>query len=930
MEPPDLVPSCQRPHPCHRGCDIPTTNGSRRRIDALLHTRRWWAPALVLLTLTMASASRGAEGHAFEVVAPNRVPFNYPDPPHEGAPGFFTIAEGGKARCEIVYEARSRTAADLLKAYLELSTGASIEVVQDGKQISSGLAAIHVGDTVVARKVDLKIPQSIYGGGAVENVNGFLVRTLDAQTLVIRGVTTRATTLGVVSFLKRYVGVRHYWAGNPGDIGDVVPPHPALTLPEIEWRDWPYFLSRQASGLNTSAPAPAGPYAKVSTLDFYRLNYTIPSNESYYLWIRADVFGQSHPEYFPLFQGKRFIPKVDEKGVTAGGGWQPCVSNPELPQVVADELIAYFDKNPDAAAINLAVNDGNGDCECDQCRAMDAPHADMANRVGLCDRYIKFNNKVCELVARKYPHKIVAFIAYGSTRLPPTTVKPHPMLMPVVTIGRNFFDQWDGWLQQGTGQMGFYLYHDDQAFFIMPKMDVHQSARRILYAVASGRARHFYQEMYPLWPIDAMVPYIETELLWDPRLDVDAMLGEYYTKFFGPAAGPMKGFYDTLEEGYNRYLDQEGLPHWYGKDRSSLSEGRLQEHYKVLTIDEVTRAQAFLQQAAAAVAPGSREAQRIDVVDKTFGFIALGVRQYATMMALKSARVNSEDTAAAVVAQAREVVALAHAESDYKQDVMLKAPANVYASFKSSSGESRNVYFTEVQPGRVNPLVMLAVSEGFDAANGWLREKLGSEAAAAWWDRQRNSGADPMLGEALAIARAKSSGAVLANMIKDPGYEDRGAGKWPRPVQAPPNDGTESPLGVFTWHRTGTPVNVSLSADEAHTGKYSVCMTECGVAMVSESITCPGSGRYHFEVWLKHNEPEASYKFRVWPAGPDGKTPPTEIDVPIKPGEWQKIALDFAAPAGTKAISLMVLANGQSPGAKLWIDDFFAGKYPEQ
>ncbi len=65
------------------------------------------------------------------------------------------------------------------------------------------------------------------------------------------------------------------------------------------------------------APAPAGPYAKTSTLDFYRLNYTIPSNESYYQWIRADQFGQTHPEYFPVFQGKRFIPKMNEKGVTA-------------------------------------------------------------------------------------------------------------------------------------------------------------------------------------------------------------------------------------------------------------------------------------------------------------------------------------------------------------------------------------------------------------------------------------------------------------------------------------------------------------------------------------------------------------------------------------------------------------------------------------
>ena len=376
------------------------------------------AVASALAVVGPAHPAYAADGHVFEVVPPEKVPFNYPDPPKEGAPDFFPVADGGKARCVIVRDAASRAAADLLKAYLELSTGAAFQIVDDEKKIPDGLAAIHVGNTVTARTVELKIPDVRYGQDTMSNVNGYLVRTLDARTLIIRGQTDRATMLGVVGFLKRYAGVRHYWAGNPGDIGDVVPSHTTLALPELEWRDWPYFVSRQASGLPNSGPARSGPYAKVSSQEFFRLNYTIPSNESYYRWIRADIHGQTHPEYFPLFQGKRFIPKVDEKGVTAGAGWQPCVSNPDLPKVVADELIAWFDKNPDAPAINLAVNDGNGDCECDQCRAMDAPNADMANRVGLCDRYIKFSNQVCELVAQKYPHKIIAFIAYGSMRLP--------------------------------------------------------------------------------------------------------------------------------------------------------------------------------------------------------------------------------------------------------------------------------------------------------------------------------------------------------------------------------------------------------------------------------------------------------------------------------------------------------------------------------
>lgn len=897
----------------------------------MIPTWKSCAPILLamIMTLPFGRTASGVEPErAFEVVSPEKVAFNYPDPPHEGAPDYFTIAEERKARCVIVRTDRSRTAAELLQAYLELSTGASISVIDEAERIPADMAAIHVGDTAVARKVELNLPDVRYGEDKVGNVNGFLVQTVDPQTLVIRGASDRAATLGVVGFLKRYVGVRHYWAGNAGDIGDVVPPHPTLRVPQLEWRDWPYFLSRQFSGLGIGGPRPAGPNPKINTSDFFRLNYTIPSNESYYRWIRADVHGQSHPEYFPLFQGKRFIPKVDEKGVTADAGWQPCVSNPELPKVVAGELIAHFDKNPDAIAINLAVNDGNGDCECEKCRAMDAPNADMANRVGLCDRYIKFSNKVCELVSQKYPHKIIAFIAYGSMRLPPTTVKPHRMLMPVVTIGRSFFAQWDDWLRQGVEHMGCYLYHDDQSFFVMPKMDVHQSTRRIRYAVASGRVRHFYQEMYPLWPIDAMVPYVENELLWDPRQDVDAILAEYYRGFFGAAADPMKGFYDTLEQGYSRWLEQEGLPHWYGKDRTSLTDGRLQEQFKVLTADEVKQAGDFLKQAAAALTAGSREAQRVAIVDKLFGFVALGARQYAATVSLRTTPVNSEAEVAAMVARAREVIDLAHAEAAYKRDVMLKEPVNIYAPFRTDAGESRNEYFRDIAPGRVHPQVMLALSQGLETANGFLRQHFGGPEAAAWWERQQKPDQDAMLSAALAIARGKATGTKLVNLIKDPGFEDRGIGKWPRrPTATPLDTGFEPPLGVQVSHRTGTPVNVSLSKEEAHSGIYSVCMSECGVAVVSESISCPGGGTFHFEVWLKHNEPEGIYKLRITPTGPQGKTPPTLINVPVKPGEWQRIELDYAAPAGTRAIALTVMANGQSPGAKLWIDDCFAGKY---
>jgi len=856
--------------------------------------------------------------------------FNYPVPPREGKPAYFSIAENGVAKCVIVRPGgkqfpEARRAAELLKAYLDLSTGASFAILDEPTPLPPGSAVISVGETALAQKAPLDLPKVSYGGDTLANLNGYLVQTRDRQTLVIRGQTDRATTLGVVGFLKRYVGVRHYWAGNPGDLGDVIPRQPTISLPELTWRDWPYFPSRNMSGLSDFGPPRTDLWKRVTTADFFRLNYTIPSNESYYLWLPVEKYGKTHPEYYPLFDGKRFIPKP-----RAGGGWQPCTSNPDSPKIIAEALIGYFDKNPNAIAINLAVNDGNGDCQCDACRAMDPPGADMANRIGLCDRYIAFDNKVCELVAQKYPEKIIAFIAYGSMRNPPLKTALHPMLMPVLTWGGNVnaFASWDAWAKIGARRMGAYLYHDDQTFFVMPKMDLHQSAKRISYMVAAGQARHFYQEMYPFWPLDGMVPYIENELLWDPRQNVDAILDEYYDKFFGPASRPMKQFYETLESGYARWIEQEGLPHPFGKDLGNFKDAMSFEQFKVLNAAEADRAEGFLSQAVAAAKDDAPASSRIDIVRRLFEFVAFSARQYTLVLELRAAKVDSEPAAAQLLAKARQVVALARKQGSYRRDVIEQPPANIYAQFgHSKKGSAWNAVYLNIGPDKIHPAMLLAVTGAFEAVNAYLRSSLTPAAAAAWWDKQRQGDDAPALQDALAIARSNAAGDVLKNLIIDGGFEERGAGLSPR-THRPLEPEHQARDGTHVWHRPGTPFNFQLS-EMAHSGKYCALFTECGATVLSESAGARRGRRFHAEAWMRHNAPAGTYALQLEATTAEGKQTPVTVQLPIRDNEWQKLQIDYPAPQGTKSISLQIVVQGQAPGAQLWVDDLFLGKYPE-
>ena len=50
--------------------------------------------------------------------------------------------------------------------------------------------------------------------------------------------------------------------------------------------------------------------------------------------------------------------------------------------------------------------------------------------------------------------------------------------------------------------------------------------------------------------------------------------------------------------------------------------------------------------------------------------------------------------------------------------------------------------------------------------------------------------------------------------------------------------------------------------------------------------------------------------------------------IPWKPGQWQQLSVLYVAQPGTKVVSFRVFVEGQSPGAKIWVDDFFIGRYP--
>jgi hypothetical protein len=53
--------------------------------------------------------------------------------------------------------------------------------------------------------------------------------------------------------------------------------------------------------------------------------------------------------------------------------------------------------------------------------------------------------------------------------------------------------------------------------------------------------------------------YLTTRLWWEAGLDANALLDEYYTKFYGPAADEMKTFVEYCEANWNDAPDNSAV-----------------------------------------------------------------------------------------------------------------------------------------------------------------------------------------------------------------------------------------------------------------------------------------------------------------------------------------------------------------------------------
>jgi len=249
-----------------------------------------------------------------------------------------------------------------------------------------------------------------------------------------------------------------------------------------------------------------------------------------------------HPEYLALVKGKR-------------QGEQMCVSNPAVRAFALEHAREHFRRHPDTDMVSLETSDGGGHCECDACVKLGS----------ISERAFGLANEVARNLAREMPGKMVGMLAYNDHCEPPSfPLEPNVYVQSTAGFirGRYTFDDLVELWPKRCRNLGFYEYLSVWLWdFDMPARgrgsDLGYIRRQIPRYAAAG-ATSIDCESGNNWGPHGLGYYVANRLMWNPKVDVDALLADFFEKAFGPAAATMRRYYDRLDGG-NQPLMSEHL-----------------------------------------------------------------------------------------------------------------------------------------------------------------------------------------------------------------------------------------------------------------------------------------------------------------------------------------------------------------------------------
>ncbi len=221
-----------------------------------------------------------------------------------------------------------------------------------------------------------------------------------------------------------------------------------------------------------------------------------------------------------------------------------------------------------ASSISLGINDSNRYCECEEC--MQYVREDEPRQMRHTRWFLHYANEVARRVAEEFPGRLIGYLAYGETLDIPDDVQAEPNLVPFL-VNKSADLNPDGVIDLERWQTDEPSWERLEAWHAMIERTQEHFPRWALYDwyFGAGRkaapnlhydgARHYlrygtahgcvgiYVESYANWGLDGHKYWFYYKTVWDPEFDARERLEEFYVRFFGPAADPMRRYCEAVE-----------------------------------------------------------------------------------------------------------------------------------------------------------------------------------------------------------------------------------------------------------------------------------------------------------------------------------------------------------------------------------------------
>ncbi len=532
--------------------------------------------------------------------------------------GEMTLVKDGKACFRIVTKDGlgrvSKVGPTDLANFTKEATGATVKVVPFSKlqDEKDELVNVYVGPLSYGTRFSYEYPKPA----------GFRIIFPDDKSIIIAGIPYADeefnTNDGVMWFLERNLGVRFLM---PGEIGTHVPKmkgdwkvkmEDVLRVPDI--------FARQYAGVHGQAYGNSEKYEQNQAFLFamrmsMSASVSLKLNHNVGNLLDPDVYGQTHPEFFPLIDGQRRIPPKLPNAPWRLVNWEPCYTADSIAEEAAKNVMKFFDENPGVYSCSLSVNDSGEICRCEKCRRVNAGLPETSES----QSYYEWVCKVVDIVKKKYPDRMFGMLNYWVTKEMPKGVMLDRNVIPVVCEDLNYYvvpelrqnlegrlAEWD----RIAASIGWWEYSFEGDYMI-PAYNAHYRAGMIKHLYNNHHLRAFFNELQPSRNYrNAPEIYMQLKLLWDVSLDPDAVLDEWFNLAVGPKAAPyLKAYFGIWEKVWTYRIPET---EWF-KERAKAGVPYLQRqdaaYLDALPFEDVRDAMELLMKCVEA-APNGKEKLR--------------------------------------------------------------------------------------------------------------------------------------------------------------------------------------------------------------------------------------------------------------------------------------------------------------------------------